>query len=855
MNKLLLTSIILVLTHQLWSQLNPTKNYNIGDGLQSNRVYTIHQDNNNELWFGTDRGVSLFDGKSFKNYTLSDGLSDTEIFKITSDDQNRIWFCTNNGQPAYYKNGVFHSKKNDLNLSDIPSGSFLWSVDTEKDGSIWLGTQSIGIIRIDTSGKIDTFQPNGDLTCFHSWDKNGLRYFAMSDGIYSKTHSGINKVIPYQRTYNRRFCISDDKLLMSNGKDLEMITNEKEVMPIHKFNADIIHISSDGDNTYWIGTESGLYKLDLLSGTTELKLPKRSITSVIRDHEGGLWIGTLNKGIYYCAPNSPKELYSSLEEGSNLSIFKYSKNRILIGSNGVYQISDIKGPYTNDVLKIASKINDVFKVHDGWNVATDNGIFINRLDKSYHLLQNGLVKEIEYCTDTSLFIVLSRLILKIPYSQLYNISKFTYVDESIRPFIIYNDAKPTVIRLIAGSLWIGTVDGVRIYDIQTNTISELISTSTISDILHYKNMVWVATHGEGIYQFDLNGELINHFHSGNGLQNDFSSMLAVDSLNQSIINVTTQGVDLGKQNHWINIPLNHELNPGRNSLQVIDSAIIFSSKNKLFQFNPHRWINSIKKNKIDRIELRANNTQIDATDNLNLHYFNNNISVSFKSISYQVNELIEFIYTLKRDSKIISSDTTRLNSLQFPALSPGNYEFKVVPIVRSIHEGDKLTLSFIINPPFWLTWWFKIIIGFLVIIVFYLFFKIRVLTYNKDVVRELLSALIKRLKPDRTIVLKDSGGKYSSFSVKDLMFIKAAENYVEVHSTKRKVLIRITMKEMESQLKKYPNFIRVHHSYIINKDQATDYSLSEIRISDHIIPVSRRKRHMLDIPKTRVSFK
>ncbi|MEX1188723.1 MAG: two-component regulator propeller domain-containing protein [Bacteroidia bacterium] len=63
----------------LLSQEPISINYTPKDGLLSVQVYDVHQDNNGLIWFGTDRGISSFNGKSFKNYGKNEGLNDTRI--------------------------------------------------------------------------------------------------------------------------------------------------------------------------------------------------------------------------------------------------------------------------------------------------------------------------------------------------------------------------------------------------------------------------------------------------------------------------------------------------------------------------------------------------------------------------------------------------------------------------------------------------------------------------------------------------------------------------------------------------------------------------------------------------------
>jgi DNA-binding LytR/AlgR family response regulator len=59
-----------------------------------------------------------------------------------------------------------------------------------------------------------------------------------------------------------------------------------------------------------------------------------------------------------------------------------------------------------------------------------------------------------------------------------------------------------------------------------------------------------------------------------------------------------------------------------------------------------------------------------------------------------------------------------------------------------------------------------------------------------------------------------------SFLCPDILYIKSADNYAEIHfmdgEQLKKQLIRNTLKNIEQQLRKFPNFIRCHRICIVN---------------------------------------
>jgi len=74
------------------------------DGLSIDRpVYAIVEDQQGDLWFGTDNGVIRWNGLEKTYYTISDGLSGLEINRdaVFVDHRNHIWFGTNNGLTVY----------------------------------------------------------------------------------------------------------------------------------------------------------------------------------------------------------------------------------------------------------------------------------------------------------------------------------------------------------------------------------------------------------------------------------------------------------------------------------------------------------------------------------------------------------------------------------------------------------------------------------------------------------------------------------------------------------------------------------------------------------------------------------
>jgi ligand-binding sensor domain-containing protein len=72
-------------------------NFSTTDGLAGNIVYSIAQDGEGVLWFGTDRGLSRYDGKTWRNFTRAEGLLDNNVYAIAVAQGGNIWVGTRRG--------------------------------------------------------------------------------------------------------------------------------------------------------------------------------------------------------------------------------------------------------------------------------------------------------------------------------------------------------------------------------------------------------------------------------------------------------------------------------------------------------------------------------------------------------------------------------------------------------------------------------------------------------------------------------------------------------------------------------------------------------------------------------------
>lgn len=103
--------------------------------------------------------------------------------------------------------------------------------------------------------------------------------------------------------------------------------------------------------------------------------------------------------------------------------------------------------------------------------------------------------------------------------------------------------------------------------------------------------------------------------------------------------------------------------------------------------------------------------------------------------------------------------------------------------------------------------------------------------------------------PETPFVLSDRifvkhGGKMIKISIADILYIEADRNYCQLHTSKRKHTLAISLKTMEEKL---PNaaFLRIHRSFIANIVQIDEVSENHVLIGGKQLMLSQTYREEL----------
>jgi two-component system LytT family response regulator len=106
---------------------------------------------------------------------------------------------------------------------------------------------------------------------------------------------------------------------------------------------------------------------------------------------------------------------------------------------------------------------------------------------------------------------------------------------------------------------------------------------------------------------------------------------------------------------------------------------------------------------------------------------------------------------------------------------------------------------------------------------------------------ELKQGVLAGKQPGKDYFFIKCNGRYEKIFLKELLFVEAADNYVNIHTTEKCFLTYQTLKSMQACLPA-TDFIKVHKSYIVAVGKISYIKGHFIFINDQHIPISRNFR-------------
>lgn len=281
------------------------RHFTIDDGLAANDVWTLLQDQDGSLWFGTNGGgVSHFNGRwaTFTQENTGGGLAGNRVRCILQARDGSLWFGTSHGL-SHYRDQEWQLFRRENGLADDDVRSLLQT----GDGVLWAGTNG-GLASYDGQNwRRFTVQEGlaGDGVYALWQDRDGLLWVGSDGGLsYCEVRgqfacitleelAGASVRALFEDRDGRVWAATGDGLLSYDGRRWTSLGVD-DGLPA----ARVLSMLQDNDGFLWFGTDGGgVSRYDgqtiVATLTSADGLPADNVRSLIKDRDGALWFGTL----------------------------------------------------------------------------------------------------------------------------------------------------------------------------------------------------------------------------------------------------------------------------------------------------------------------------------------------------------------------------------------------------------------------------------------------------------------------------------------------------------------------------------------------------------------------------------
>lgn len=708
--------------------------HNSDNSITGNELNCVLDDpKDNKMWIGTQReGLNVFDYDTdkFSSYRHDkkdrNSIVTNDITSISASVDSSIWVTTYWGGIEYFdKSNQHFIHYNKKNVRGLPSNQ-AWSVCDAGNGLIYVGHVYDGLSVIDTHNRVahnykhNNADPNSisgnEIHCIFR-DKNG--------NVWIGTNNGLDLF----DTLNGKFIHYDD-----GGKAHHPIFSIKQM----------------SDGKLWLATEqggvaildinAGMYvgnancKYDFIQeGNGELDLTGNSVRCVLEDEYHNVWLGLYGAGINFITRNTPLFSllnYSPVNPEKHISTKSViglgfdTKGNLLVGTDG-----DGMNVFDTEKNRIHSNISlpgrSVQVVHRDKNGNIWIGCFS---DNAYvRRASGGLSKIFKETVDVRCFCEDGNVMWVGTSSGIYTVDINTL--KVIKAYKIKESLVRTICLDSKHNLWIGTFgDGLVKYDHSIRhkhaySTDNGFPSNTVNGIIRGNDgAFWLAT-GEGVVCFpDEHKNLYKVYKQDNNLNNTNIRAIAQDRKGNVWVS-TNKGISCLKKGEtsFLNYGYKDNVALGNYNPSSVTTSptgiIYFGSTRGLTYFNPSEVLsnNAAPKVFITAVDLPLGEKALsDSTINLigkkqiELGYNDNTFTLHFNVRDYSLLGRVEYSYRLNG----LQGDwqTTEDNVITFRDIPYGSYTLEV-RCRRHNQEWttDVATLDLTVNPPFWLSWWAKLI--------------------------------------------------------------------------------------------------------------------------------------------------
>ncbi|CAN5361114.1 two-component regulator propeller domain-containing protein [soil metagenome] len=644
------------------------------------QAQTIHEDHKGILWVGSSAGLIGYNPKTGHYRLYPTPQKNAQVFCSLEDTQGRFWVGTQQGLYRLdRRSGLFIL----IPLQSAPAGYQPWvsTLHQDKAGCLWAGTNKDGLLQINPLGK-----------------STGLVRYVAKKPIHR--HIFLNAILES----------GEGHLLLGTAGGLQQVdTRTGEVVtyrpnpnvPSGLSNDQVRAVYRDRAGTLWLGTDGGINQpvgsaakfssVQIMPVSGPDPPLENSVTALIQDRTGMIWMGSNLRKLYRYDPQTgqitfipvdPVDSQNPAEAHNIESIYEDRAGHLWVGTVSALLRMD---PLTGSFIRYPTRISRLYAVDEDQSgslwLGGMGGIArfnpkVGQFDYYFYHSKDttdrrGQVEHLLVSRTGDIWMAIKGKGISRLHPQTGEFTRYHPVLSA--PVGQLSETHVTALfEDTDGVVWIGTnKSGLNRYDPATGRFTALTSRHGLPDnhisaiINDQQGHLWIST-TRGLCRFNKTTKTFHNYTTADGLPHNWFRSTAGYGLNGSLLFGSLNGVVIVHPNHIYN----------QATFPVYITKFTVLDQNRPL-----------------------------TRGRFELGHDENFIAFEFIALSYQSPEKNQYAYRLVGVDKnwVYSGNRHVVN---YTDLSPGTYTFRVKAANRDGIWNEKgASISLLIRPPWWATWW------------------------------------------------------------------------------------------------------------------------------------------------------
>lgn len=767
------------------------KQFGVAEGLPAREVYNLYQDREGYVWVFTEYGIVKHNGSRFIPVCNNIPFNESIGYDIVESPSGDPFFLNSRGKVYLLKNDSAFLVKGmetlsaDLMARDripmdlyIDNFNTIWLSVNEQSYSIFAENYTIDGCTLPIDKRIPKTRNSEYNFHFERIDSvpNVIFKLLNSNSVVQEYHhSHARNEFPraYARNHknNLYLGIFDTLQLFNNGTLLKAI----------KLESGMISMEIDSESHIWVSLATGgICEFDQNLNLVGEYLKEKTIHDILFDSKGGIWLGTLDEGVFYCADRGIKSYATVGGLGESIKLLKVANDKLFIATKkGQLYVKENGILHRIDKNNEFSQTRDVTYFEDKYYITTNPIVF--KLDRNLETI--GVVTELSGIYSTVVY--KNTLICytgSVIYKKQEGKKQFTKQTRDLGRILFFNRFDKELLGYSRNGM----------YSASNNLfVAKCLSAWEEKNICKLKTdkreNIWVCTKGDGLYCLTINNRKIKYSNVPSKVINSIGFM------NDTVVLLATNKGAYASTLRNINVPgswillLDEEVV----DIELFENRIYLATKSGLVEIDPKSIFKTVhhplylKSIVCDGEKIPLGTKQFS--------YYQDELFFDFDVLAFGLP--IKLAYRLNGPSKFLGTvDGTQLH---LQNLAPGKYTLYVYALTNE-SKNKVFKYEFYIQPAFWQTGWFKWLIVLTVIgssaFIFYRLVekKRRTLQIEKQLTEYRLTALKSQVNPHfmsnslvaiQRLILKNEMQTANRYLVKFSLLIRYLLDYSDKSAT------------------------------------------------------------------------